>query len=143
MVASVIETVAKYFYFLSQDENVTHAISFRVFEDLRRHDWLEPGQKNHWIEVLHKWKGRLPRFHARPWRDQPREPAFQTPRDFDSLAWRKFLQSGDPGEVEAVLLSRILLFSDDEIAAGLGVSIGTVRYRVGRGLRHLGGYLET
>ena len=34
-------------------------------------------------------------------------------------------------------------FSDQEIAAGLGVTAGTVRYRVGRGLRHLGGYIES
>ncbi len=53
------------------------------------------------------------------------------------------LSNGEPSEVEAVLLSKILGFSDNEIAEGLGVTSGTVRYRIGRGLRHLGGYLES
>jgi hypothetical protein len=68
---------------------------------------------------------------------------FIIPENFDLGVWTSFLATAHPEESEAVLLSHILGFTDVEIATGIGVSEGTVRYRVGRGLRHLGGYVES
>lgn len=71
------------------------------------------------------------------------EKGFVFPVGFDLSLWISFQSAGDPKEVEAVLLSKVLGFTDDEIAQGLQVTPGTVRYRVGRGLRQLGGYIES
>jgi len=60
------------------------------------------------------------------------------PAGTDLSVWRKFQK--DSGEVEtvAVILSRILKFDDEAIAEGLNVSVGTARYRVGKGVKSLG-----
>ncbi len=66
------------------------------------------------------------------------EAAFVIPPSLDLGVWKQFRKDADGEEFLAVIWSKILGFSDQEIATGLGVSLGTVRYRVGRGLRHLG-----
>ncbi|MGE3682470.1 MAG: sigma factor-like helix-turn-helix DNA-binding protein [Bdellovibrionales bacterium] len=139
---SVIDTVAKYFYFSCLDEQVSFAASLRVLSELRGKNQLEIKHRDRWVEVLAKWKQRLPSLHGRAWADKRDQRGFQIPPGFDMGAWMTFIASCEPTEVEAVLLSRLLGFNDEEIAAGLGVTVGTVRYRVGRGLRHLGGFLE-
>lgn len=53
-------------------------------------------------------------------------------------AWRKFQKDAGETETVAVILSRILKFDDEAIAKGLNVSLGTARYRVGKGVRGLG-----
>lgn len=60
------------------------------------------------------------------------------PEQVDMGAWRQFRKDADEDEFLAVLWSRVLEFSDEEISMGLGISVGTARHRVGRGLRHLG-----
>lgn len=52
--------------------------------------------------------------------------------------WVKFVRDGGEEERVALILSRVLKFPDDEIADGLGVSIGTLRHRLSRGARALG-----
>ncbi len=53
-------------------------------------------------------------------------------------AWRQFHKESTSEELVAVVLSQILEFDEATIAGGLGLTIGSVRYRVGRGLRQLG-----
>ena len=142
MQPSVIDTVAKYFYFLSLDEQISFSASLKALAELRSNDWLEERDRSRWVQVLAKWKPKLKQLRGRQWRDFAQAPGFSLSENVDINAWSGFLSSGEASEIEAVLLSQILGFSDEDIASGLQVTIGTVRYRVGRGLRHLGGYLE-
>lgn len=143
METSLIDTVAKYFYFLSLDEQITFAASFRVLGDLKAQGYMEPEHRRQWISALHKYRDKLKKFPRRDWSHSPTEPGFVLPKGLDITAWSNFLMNGDVQEVESVLLSRILNMTDEEVAEGLGVTVGTVRYRVGRGLRAMGGYLES
>lgn len=143
MEASLIDTVAKYFYFLSLDEQITFGASFRVLGELKAQGLMEPEHCGRWIATLHKYREKIKKIPRRDWAHSPDERGFELPRGFDISAWRNFLNNGDVQEVEAVLLSRILNLSDEYVAEGLGVTTGTVRYRVGRGLRAMGGYLES
>ena len=93
--------------------------------------------------MLSKWKPRLRSLRSKAWVANAKEAGFILPPELDINVWMSFVGQGEPTEVEAVLLSKILGFSDEDIAEGLGVTAGTVRYRIGRGLRHLGGYLES
>lgn len=52
--------------------------------------------------------------------------------------WFEFRKKANEEEVQAVLYAKILKLSEDDIAAGLKVPLGTVRYRIGQGLRLLG-----
>lgn len=139
---SVIETVAKYFFFTALDERVSFAASLRVLAELKSKNWIDGAHRWRWVETLTKWKSRLGTIKPRAWSDAATDRGFVLPAEVDVSLWASFSTSVEPTEVEAVLLSQVLAFTDDEIAAGLGVTVGTVRYRVGRGLRHLGGYVE-
>jgi DNA-directed RNA polymerase specialized sigma24 family protein len=68
----------------------------------------------------------------------PMETAWQFPVGFDLSIWAKFQKDSNETEVIAVLLSKVLGFSDAIIAEGLNVSTGTARYRIGKGIRQLG-----
>ncbi len=143
MVPSVVDTVAKFFYFSCLDEALSFTASLRVLSDLRANNHIDENHRSQWIRTLTKWRGRLGALNSKSWNvEGDSRGGFELPPDFDMGAWMTFLSSSDPREVEAVLLSRILSFTDEEIAKGLNVSVGTVRYRVGRGLRHLGGFIE-
>lgn len=60
----------------------------------------------------------------------------------DLGTWVKFHQEVGKSELIAVLLSRVLGFKDEAIASGLGVSLGTARHRIGKGMRQLGAHLK-
>lgn len=66
------------------------------------------------------------------------EAGWLVPDHVELGPWREFKKESDPDEFLAVLWSCILKYSDDQISKGLGVTSGTVRHRVGRGLRVLG-----
>ena len=53
-------------------------------------------------------------------------------------AWRQFHKEAPREDLIAIIWSRIVGFDDVKVAQGLGASEGTIRYRVGRGLRQLG-----
>lgn len=52
--------------------------------------------------------------------------------------WFEFRRLGDKNDFHATLWTRVLGFSEAVVAKGLNVSLGTVRFRVGRGLKSLG-----
>lgn len=53
-------------------------------------------------------------------------------------AWREFVKEVDPQLYLAVIWSQLLQFSDKGISDGLGVTEGSIRYRIGKGLKILG-----
>lgn len=60
------------------------------------------------------------------------------PENLEMGAWKEFQKSAQEDEFLCLIWSKILKISDEDISAGLGVSTGTLRYRVGRALRKLG-----
>lgn len=64
--------------------------------------------------------------------------AWALPERADLGPWMKFHRSAADEEIVAVTLINILGFSENEVAHGLNVSVGTVRYRVGNAIRRLG-----
>jgi len=140
---TVAEAVVKYFFFLCLDEHVSFAASLKALADLKATNHLEPEYRNHWVATLHRWKPKLKGIRGRPWSDSPDKRGFEIPVDIEIASWVTFMNTAEAEEIEAVLLSRVLEFTDIEISEGLQITEGTVRYRVGRGLRHLGGYIES
>lgn len=60
------------------------------------------------------------------------------PSDFDMGPWREFQKLATQDELLTVIWSKVLSISEADIAQGLGISEGTIRYRLGRALRKLG-----
>lgn len=89
-------------------------------------------------KIYDKHKAQHPRDANAP---APREPWNIRPK-ISVEAWMRFRRNATDEEAIALVLSRIVGASDTEIAQGLGVSIGTVRYRVGKALKQLGGFVD-
>ena len=53
--------------------------------------------------------------------------------------WLEFHRLAEQNDLLAVVYNKVLGISEDAVARGLGVSEGTVRFRVAKGLRLLGG----
>lgn len=143
MESPLIDSVVKYFYLSCLNEQLSFTASLKVLGELRARNHLSPEFRSHWVQTLKKWRPRLDSMTGRPWSEALTEKGFIFPADFDMTAWVSFINSAEASESEAVLLSHVLGFTDEEIAIGLGVTTGTVRHRVGHGLRRLGGFVES
>lgn len=60
------------------------------------------------------------------------------PADIDIAVWSRFQKEAPEDEVAAILFSLVLGVSDDDLAQGFETSVGTIRYRLGKGIRQLG-----
>ena len=56
----------------------------------------------------------------------------------DPKVWKNFYLNSAPDEFLTLIWSRVLKFSEEQIARGLEITEGTVRYRTGRALKLLG-----
>ncbi len=77
-------------------------------------------------------------------RNQPTEmspEALQFPDGTDFQTWQKFHRVSADAEITAVVLSKVLGYPEAAIAEGCGVSSGTMKYRVAKGVRQLGAAL--
>lgn len=59
-------------------------------------------------------------------------------RAIDLGPWQRFRKEAEADEFLALLLHRILGFSEDDISRALGVTPGTIHYRTSKGAVHLG-----
>lgn len=70
------------------------------------------------------------------------QKVFPQEKSIDWSDWFEFLKSGNANEVSAVVWVRILGLQEQTVAEALGVTLGTLRYRLNRGLLSLGRILE-
>ena len=140
---SQVRSLALFFFFTLLDENLAERAAL---QGVKRIKHLMTKNKNQVefdvnalvvhvaISIFNKMKGReaFNKAHVGA------KSKFILPKGFSLGAWRHFYKETDIDDVIAVIWSRILGFSDLQIARGLGVPVGTIRHRVGRGLRQLG-----
>ena len=86
-------------------------------------------------DVWNKYKVRISR--GRP--NTTVESGWLIPPQVDMGPWREFQKTAASEELATVIWSKVLKLSDADISAGLGITQGTIRYRLGRSLRKLGG----
>ena len=67
------------------------------------------------------------------------ESGWLIPTGLDMSPWKEFQKSSHEDELLAVIWSKILKIPEADISLALGITEGTLRYRIGRGLRKLGG----
>ena len=60
----------------------------------------------------------------------------------DLSPWKEFQKGSPEDEMLALIWSQILKIKDEDISVALGLTEGTLRYRVGRALRKLGGMTQ-
>ena len=60
------------------------------------------------------------------------------PESLELSPWKEFQKSAPEDELLALLWSQVLKISDVDLSQALGITEGTIRYRVGRALRKMG-----
>ncbi|HVK61137.1 MAG TPA: hypothetical protein VM432_06285 [Bdellovibrionales bacterium] len=90
-------------------------------------------------KIYEKHKGQL---HRESIANAVPPSSWNLPAGVSANAWLRFHKNSSEQEIVALVLSKILALDEDDVAQGLGVSPGTVRYRVGKALRQLGSFTE-
>jgi len=142
MVGSLKRNIANFFYFSLLNEGVAVEASSKAFGLINKTlksksmsvEKLEPSLVVHECNNVFKDFFKKARFGT----GVPLEAGWQFNTNIDQGLWRHFVRDSDEDEYMAVIWSSILKFKDEDIAKGLGVTVGTVRHRTGRGLRKLG-----
>jgi hypothetical protein len=65
------------------------------------------------------------------------------PEDLDISIWARYQKDAADEDVMALLFSLVLGVSDQDLAEGFQTSVGTIRYRLGKGVRQLGLVVRT
>ncbi|MCB0351403.1 MAG: hypothetical protein KDD38_09485 [Bdellovibrionales bacterium] len=136
------EKIALYFYFSCLDESRAQASTIRVLKKIRQES-LHSSLNSNWprpsdvVKITSEFNKRSKKL------SKPTTLAFSTgyivlPEGSNWGPWFEFRKVADDKEFNAVLYSNILKIPDEEIAEGLGISLGAIRYRIGRGLKILG-----
>jgi hypothetical protein len=74
-------------------------------------------------------------------RNQPVEfptTAWILPPELDVSVWARYQKDAPDEDIMTILFSLVLGFSDEDLAEGFQTSTGTIRYRLGKGVRQLG-----
>jgi hypothetical protein len=137
---SDVKSLALFFFFTMLDEKrALHAAS-QAFEICRQKANTKSDLKTPVLIVLatqNIWdlhKKRL--IRGRP--QYSLESGWKLPEAVDFNAWKSFQKNAPEEELLALVWSLVLGISDEDISAGLGITQGTIRFRVGRALRKLG-----
>ncbi|RYZ75376.1 MAG: hypothetical protein EOP05_07995 [Proteobacteria bacterium] len=78
-------------------------------------------------------------------RNQPieiSETALSMPEGTDFATWQKFHVAASDHEITAVVLAKILGYDEEVLADGFQVSVGTMKYRISKGMRQLGSVVK-
>ena len=63
--------------------------------------------------------------------------------NLDLSPWKEFQKTATEDELLSLIWSQVLKISDAELSTALGITEGTIRYRVGRALRKMGGMVHS
>ena len=135
--------IALFFLFSLMEEKVALHAAHKTVAHLKSHTAPDAEvDRDDLIGVLRKMFDQHRKLAPRNQTSAPPDTAWKLPPGMDASAWSKFQKEAGENEIIAVTLSRLLSFSDEDIAAGLGISLGSARYRIGKGVRQLGAILK-
>lgn len=130
-----VRNIALFFFFTFLDEKVAFEAAHKVVSALKAARLTDDAIV---ISAMRKYFEQYKKSIARN-RNLPEFGLMvELPKNFDFALWRKFQKSSPENEIVALVLSKILNYSDEDVASGLNISLGTARYRIGKGVRNLG-----
>jgi hypothetical protein len=139
-----VRRIALFFLFSLMDEKMALQAAHTAIAQLKAAH--PPGRNGEETEISSREVIRLCRKIAAQYRKLlPRNrpmtlpsSAWNLPKDIDLATWVRFQKDASDEEIIALVLAKILGYSEDEVAKGLEVSPGTVRFRIGKAVRQLG-----
>ncbi|KYG69129.1 hypothetical protein AZI87_07880 [Bdellovibrio bacteriovorus] len=140
MTEADVQSIALFFYFALLDDQKAIEASSQALALGRARKQRNPDLKNS-VAIVAATKTVWDRYKSRVARGRPNtsvESGWLIPDGTDLGPWREFQKSASEDELLTVIWSKILKLEDDDISEGLGITQGTIRYRLGRALRKLG-----
>ncbi|WP_374076883.1 hypothetical protein [Bdellovibrio bacteriovorus] len=140
MTEADVQSIALFFYFALLDDQKAIEASSQALALGRARKHRNPNLKNS-VAIVAATKSVWDKYKARVARGRPNtsvESGWLIPEGLDLGPWREFQKSASEDELLTVIWSKILKLEDDDISEGLGITQGTIRYRLGRALRKLG-----
>jgi hypothetical protein len=137
----VVEKIALFFYFSFLDEIRAREAGRVVLKKLRQKSLgknLSADEKSELIVSLCDQHLEVFSRNARPTGLSFSAGQIILPPQSNWGPWFELRRLSEKNEFYAVLWTRVLGVSEEITARALGVSIGTIRHRVGRGLKSLG-----
>lgn len=80
------------------------------------------------------YRKQIPRNQA----SNPPENTWIIPEHVDLTTWARYQKDAPDEDIMTVLFSLVLGVRDEDLAEGFQTSMGTIRYRLGKGVRQLG-----
>lgn len=144
-----VKRIALFFFFITLDESAaiamaTHAYSLYFKKSKTSPPALHPAgvdwqstclvwaTNQIWLRQRNKFKRGRPQIS--------KLSNWNIETNLDLGPWKEFQKNSSEEELLCVTWNHLLNLKENEISAGLSVNTGTVRYRVGRGLKRLGTY---
>ncbi|MGZ3774463.1 MAG: helix-turn-helix transcriptional regulator [Pseudobdellovibrionaceae bacterium] len=140
MTEADIQSITLFFYFALLDDKKAIEASSKALVLCRDRKNKNSNLKNA-VVVVASTKAVWDKYKSRVSRGRPNtsvESGWLIPESIDLGPWREFQKTASEDELLTVIWSKILKFADDDISEGLGITQGTIRYRLGRALRKLG-----
>ncbi len=140
MTETETKSIALFFFFAFLDDQKAVEAAAKALVFCRDRKSKNPEMKNS-VAVVAATKTVWNRYKSRITRGRPNtsgESGWLIPEGVDLGPWREFQKSAAEDELLTVIWSKILKISDADISEGLGITTGTIRYRLGRALRKLG-----
>lgn len=145
MTDEIYSKSALFFFLLTLDDKIAIEESTKTIEQIKYQ--IEQNSKNSALEnynilimiscCLNQWKILRTKFH----KDHIQiitSKALTWPEHLDLNPWKEFQKRAPENELIAVTWVHLLGISESILAKCLNVSVGTIRYRVGKGLSLLG-----
>ena len=140
---SEVRALALFFFFASLDEYRAKETASKAADEyerlLKKDPKLDPavGVILASFKIWNQFKSKISR--GRP--QFSNESGWLFPERVDLGHWKEFQKTAPEDELLAVIWVHLLGFSEEQVSKALGLTEGTLRYRVGRGLRKLGTFL--
>ena len=137
---SDVKAIALFFYFAFLDDRRAIEASAQALTICNEKRKRNPELKSS-VAVVAATQTIWNKYKMRVVRGRPNtsvESGWLIPNGVDLGPWREFQKNATQDELLTVIWSKILNMSDEDISEGLGITQGTIRYRLGRALRKLG-----
>lgn len=140
-----VKALALFFFYVVLDDRRALQLASTAADLLSQKLAKAPDSKNSivlviaaqaiWEKFRHRWARGRPHFSS--------DAGWLLPEDIDLSAWKEFQKTAPEDELLTLVWSKIVRISDEDISAALGLSQGTVRYRVGRALKKMGALVHS
>lgn len=136
------QKIALFFIFSFLDQKRAPDLSLQAQKLIQKKKLQNPGTDTDvlivtsTLDIWRKEKGNS--IRGRP--NISTDSGYLFPDGSDLGPWKEFQKNAQEEELLATVWNMLMDISEDDISKALGLSAGTVRYRVGRALRKLGSY---